>query len=66
MLELKHFENITTEPAGAMSSASLWYYKEKIIVKNVGCIICGGNNDNSRMPEIIERADIWKSNNPKN
>ena len=66
MLELKHFENITTEPAGAMSSASLWYYKEKIIGKNVGCIICGGNNDNSRMPEIIERADIWKSNNPEN
>ena len=66
MLELKHFENITTEPAGAMSSASLCYYKEKIIGKNVGCIICGGNNDNSRMPEIIERADIWKSNNPEN
>jgi len=37
---------------------------EKIIGKNVGCIICGGNNDNSRMPEVIRRAKIWKTNNP--
>tara|TARA_Y100000746_G_scaffold231039_1_gene243852 strand:- start:818 stop:1825 length:1008 start_codon:yes stop_codon:yes gene_type:complete len=64
ILELKDQENIIAEPAGAMSSASLWYYKEKIIGKNVGCIICGGNNDNSRMPEIIRRAKKWKTNNP--
>ena len=64
ILELKDNENIITEPAGAMSSASLWYYKEKIIGKNIGCIICGGNNDNSRMPEIIRRAKKWKTNNP--
>ena len=64
ILELKDQENIIAEPAGAMSSASLWYYKEKIIGKNVGCIICGGNNDNSRMPDIIRRAKKWKTNNP--
>ena len=64
ILELKDQENIIAEPAGAMSSASLWYYKEKIIGKNIGCIICGGNNDNSRMPEIIRRAKKWKTNNP--
>ena len=64
ILELKDNENIIAEPAGAMSSASLWYYKEKIIGKNVGCIICGGNNDNSRMPDIIRRAKKWKTNNP--
>ena len=64
ILELKDQENIIAEPAGAMSSASLWYYKEKIIGKNVGCIICGGNNDNSRMPEIIRRAKKWKTSNP--
>ena len=64
IVELKDRENIITEPAGAMSSASLWYYKERIIGKNVGCIICGGNNDNSRMPEIIRRAKKWKTNNP--
>ena len=64
ILELKDYEDIIAEPAGAMSSASLWYYKEKIIGKNVGCIICGGNNDNSRMPDIIRRAKKWKTNNP--
>ena len=64
ILELKDHENIIAEPAGAMSSASLWHFKEKIIGKNVGCIICGGNNDNSRMPEIIRRAKKWKTNNP--
>ena len=66
ILELKSYENIIAEPAGAMSSAALRHYRHKIINKNIGCIICGGNNDNSRMPEIIKRADIWKSNNPKN
>ena len=49
-----------------MSSAALRHYRHKIINKNIGCIICGGNNDNSRMSQIIKRADIWKSNNPKN
>ena len=49
-----------------MSSAALRHYRYKITNKNIGCIICGGNNDNSRMPQIIKRADIWKSNNPKN
>ena len=66
ILELKSYENIIAEPAGAMSSAALRHYRHKIINKNIGCIICGGNNDNSRMPQIIKRADIWKSNNPKN
>ena len=66
ILELKSYENIIAEPAGAMSSAALRHYRHKIINKNIGCIICGANNDNSRMPEIIKRADIWKSNNLKN
>lgn len=66
ILELKSYENITAEPAGAMSSAALRHYRHKIINKNIGCIICGGNNDNSRMPEIRKRADNWKANNPKN
>ena len=54
-------ENILVEPAGAMSCAALNHYKDQIIGKNVGCIICGGNNDNSRMPEIKKRANNWKS-----
>ena len=66
ILELKSYENITAEPAGAMSRAALRHYRHKIINKNIGCIICGGNNDNSRMPEIRKRADNWKANNLKN
>jgi threonine dehydratase len=63
LLELLDYENIKAEPAGAMSSASLRHYQKEIFGKNVGCIICGGNNDNSRMPEIRKRAHIWKSKN---
>ena len=63
ILELKTTENIIAEPAGAMSSVALRYYKSKIVNKQVGCIICGGNNDNDRMPEIRKRANEWKINN---
>ena len=35
--------------------------RDKIIGKNIGCIICGGNNDKSRMPQIINMAKKWKS-----
>ncbi len=66
ILELKDQENIIAEPAGAMSSAALRHYRNKIFKKNIGCIICGGNNDNSRMSDIIKRAEVWKANNPTN
>ena len=60
-MELKDSENIITEPAGAMSSASLRYYKNDILGKNIGCIICGGNIDKSRMVEVKERSKLWSS-----
>ena len=47
-----------------MSAAALRQYKDKIINKNVVCIICGGNNDEQRMPEINKRAKTWMINNP--
>ena len=59
LVELLNIENIVSEPAGAMSSAALNHYKDKIVGKNVGCIICGGNNDKSRMPDIISRSNNW-------
>jgi len=59
IIELLETENIKAEPAGAMSTAALSYYKHKIEGKNVACIICGGNNDISRMPEIRMRANKW-------
>ena len=61
ILDLKSFEKINAEPAGAMSSAALRLYREKIVKKNVVCIICGGNNDDSRMKEIYKRAIHWKN-----
>ena len=61
ILDLKSIEKINAEPAGAMSSAALRMYKEKIVEKNVVCIICGGNNDDSRMKEISKRAINWRN-----
>ena len=61
ILELKETENIIVEPAGAMSCVALRHYKSKIIKKQIGCIICGGNIDKNRMPEIRKRAKEWKN-----
>ena len=56
ILKLYNKEAIVVEPAGAMSTASLKMVKEEIKGKNVVCLICGGNNDITRMAEIKERA----------
>ncbi len=61
ILDLKSIENIIVEPAGAMSSAALRRYKDKIVDKNVVCVICGGNNDESRMMEISKKAMDWQN-----
>ena len=61
ILDLEKYHSIVAEPAGAMSNAALNIYSSKIINKNVVCIICGGNNDSSRMLEIQERASNWKN-----
>ena len=50
---------IIAEPAGAMSSAALRKYKNKIKNKNIMCLICGGNNDPKRLPEIEKRSEEW-------
>ena len=56
ILKLYNKEAIVVEPAGAMSTASLKMITEEIKGKNVVCLICGGNNDITRMAEIKERA----------
>ena len=56
ILKLYNREAIVVEPAGAMSTASLKLIGEEIKGKNVVCLICGGNNDITRMAEIKERA----------
>ena len=56
ILKLYNCEAIVVEPAGAMSTASLKMIDDEIKGKNVVCLICGGNNDITRMAEIKERA----------
>jgi threonine dehydratase len=56
ILKLYNKEAIVVEPAGAMSTASLKMITDEIKGNNVVCLICGGNNDITRMAEIKERA----------
>ena len=50
---------IVVEPAGAMSVSALPQLKDEIKGKNVVCLVCGGNNDITRMAEIKERALLF-------
>ena len=59
ILDLEKNHNIIAEPAGAMSITALRQVKEEITGKNVVCIICGGNNDRRRLPEIELRSNRW-------
>ena len=54
-------EGIIAEPAGAMSLASLKFYKDKIKNKKVLCLLCGVNNDITRMGIIKERALLYSN-----
>ncbi len=56
ILELYNKDGIIVEPAGAIGISALEIYHERFINKNVGILICGGNNDITRMAEIKERA----------
>lgn len=60
MIELYQNDGIITEPAGALSVAALFKFKEKIRGKKVVCIISGGNNDLLRYPEILERSLVYE------
>lgn len=60
ILSLYNDEAIVVEPAGAIGVAALELYKSKLKNKNVGVIICGGNNDVARTEEIRERALLWE------
>lgn len=56
ILDLYNEEGIVTEPAGALTIASLEQYKEQIKGKNIVLVISGGNNDIARTKEIKRRA----------
>lgn len=60
MIDLYQNDGIVTEPAGALSVAALFYFKEKIKGKKAVCVISGGNNDILRYAEILEKSLIFQ------
>lgn len=60
IIKLYNEEAIVVEPAGALSTSALDYYKDKIQGKNVVCIVSGSNNDIGRMEEIKERSLLYE------
>ena len=59
ILDLYNKEGIVAEPAGALSIAGIEQYASEIKGKEVAAILCGGNNDITRTPEIEERALLY-------
>ena len=61
ILKLYNEDAIVVEPAGAISIAALDQLEELIKGKNVGIIVCGGNNDVGRTQEITEKALLYEN-----
>ena len=59
ILDLYNKEGIVAEPAGALALAGIEQYAKKLKGKRAGVLICGGNNDITRTPEIKERALLY-------
>lgn len=60
IIQLYNEEAIVAEPAGALTTAALDFYKEEIKGKNIVCVVSGGNNDLQRMQEIKERSMLYE------
>jgi threonine dehydratase len=56
IIQMYNKSAIVVEPAGALSSAALRFYADKIKGKKVACIVSGSNNDITRMEEIREKS----------
>lgn len=61
ILTMYTHDAIVVEPAGAMSVSALSQLASDIKGKNVVCLVCGGNNDITRMAEIKERALLFNN-----
>jgi threonine dehydratase len=59
ILDVYNKDGIVVEPAGALAIAALDLMDEELSGKSVGVLVCGGNNDIFRMPEIKERALLY-------
>mmetsp|Transcript_19605 Transcript_19605/g.17362 ORF Transcript_19605/g.17362 Transcript_19605/m.17362 type:complete len:477 (+) Transcript_19605:49-1479(+) len=62
ILELYENEGYILEPAGVMGLTALKHVANRYDIrnKNIVCILCGGNNDVSRYPEMIEKSLKYK------
>ena len=61
ILDLYNKEGIVAEPAGALAVAGLEEIDMDFEGKRIAILLCGGNNDILRMPEISERALLYAS-----
>ncbi len=61
ILDLYNKEGIVAEPAGALAVAGLEEIDMNFEGKRIAILLCGGNNDILRMPEISERALLYAS-----
>ena len=59
ILDLYNKEGIVAEPAGALAVAALDLVDFDTRDQSIGILLCGGNNDIFRMPEIKERALLY-------
>jgi threonine dehydratase len=59
ILDVYNKDGIVAEPAGALAIAALDQMSDHLKGKSVGVLVCGGNNDIFRMPEIKERALLY-------
>lgn len=60
IIQMYNKSAIVVEPAGALSSAALRFYADKIKGKKVACIVSGSNNDITRMEEIKEKSLLYE------
>lgn len=60
LLSLYNEEAIVVEPSCACTVSALDDLRDRIIGKNVVCVLSGGNNDITRMEEMKERAMLYE------
>jgi threonine dehydratase len=60
IIQMYNKSAIVVEPAGALATAALSFYADKIRGKKVACIVSGSNNDITRMEEIREKSLLYE------
>ena len=60
IIQMYNKSAIVVEPAGALATAALRFYADKIQGKTVACVVSGSNNDITRMEEIREKSLLYE------